>query len=241
MTTARTPNAAKQTRNHRLAARLGGAGAVAGVAAGLVQLTIGSRIPEWTGAKSAPAALGLLTMALSLLAGYAALSQRDDTLTTGRRTAYAVLILVPGLVCSTTVGWLWWWLPAPLLFAAGALTIDNGRASLRAIRDSWPRCLLTALGGCELLMAASAGPLLMALGGLGGAVLGAVAWTRMRRGTALGLVVVATAPFAILGWTAIAPILVMLIGAGVVLLLDRGSGDQRGAAPVVTVPETVRS
>lgn len=46
------------------------------------------------------AALGLLTMAMSLLAGFAALRQRDGGL--------------------TTVGWLWWWLPAPLLFAAAA-------------------------------------------------------------------------------------------------------------------------
>ena len=148
-----------RTRNHRLAARLGGAGAVAGFAAGLVQLTVGSSIPEWTGAKSSSGALGLLTMGLSLLAGFAALRQRDVDLTTGLRTAYAAMIFATALLCFTTVGWLWWWLPAPLLFAGGSLTIDNARNSVRAIRDNWARCLLTVLGGSEMLMAAGAGPL----------------------------------------------------------------------------------
>lgn len=159
MTITRRSDIVAQSRNHRLAARLGTAGAVAGFAAGLLQLTIGSAIPEWTGAKTSPGALGLLTMALSLLAGYAALRQRRPHLTTGHRTAAAVVILAVGLICSTTVGWLWWWLPAPLLFAAGALTIDNGHDSVHVIRDNWGRCLLTVLGGCQLLMAAGTGPL----------------------------------------------------------------------------------
>lgn len=204
------------TRNHRLAARLGGAGAVAGFAAGLVQLTVGSAIPDWTGAKSSPGALGLLTMALSLLAGFAALNQRDVTLTTGRRTAYAVMIFATALVCFTTVGRLWW-LPAPLLFAAGALTIDSGHDSLSAIRENGGRCLLTVLGGCQLLMAAGSGPLLMAVGGLGGAVLVAAAWIPTGRLTRLALVLIATVPFALLAWVAAAPVLVMLMAVAIAL------------------------
>ncbi len=231
-----------RVRNHRLAGRLGVAGAGVGFLAGLVQLTIGSRIPEWTGAKSSPVSLGLLTMVLSLLAGAAALRQREDALTTGRRTACAVVILGTGLVCSTTVGWLWWWLPAPLLFAAGALTVDSGRDSLRVIRDHWARVLLTVLGGCELVMAAGAGPLLMSLGAVGGLVLVAIAWTRTPRVTGVtwvALVVAATAPFAVLGWTAIAPVLVMLSAVALVPFLDHGR-PFRQAPPVSVAPLSER-
>ena len=218
-----------RTRNHRLAARLGGAGAVAGFAAGLVQLTVGSSIPEWTGAKSSSGALGLLTMGLSLLAGFAALRQRDVDLTTGLRTAYAAMIFATALLCFTTVGWLWWWLPAPLLFAGGSLTIDNARNSVRAIRDNWARCLLTVLGGSEMLMAAGAGPLLMIVGGLGGALLVAAAWVPMtQRVMLLDVVLIGTVPFALLGWTAIAPILLMLMAVAIALPLARTIPTRRG-------------
>jgi hypothetical protein len=44
--------------------------------AGVIQATAGHRIPDWTGAKQAPGALGLLTIILSLLAGLAAAWQR---------------------------------------------------------------------------------------------------------------------------------------------------------------------
>jgi|GEM_PF-1703692 len=207
MTGTRRTDIVARTRNHRLAARLGGAGAVAGVVAGLIQLTLGPSIPEWTGAKSSPGALGLLTMVLSLLAGLAALRQRDVNL--------------------------WWWLPAPLLFAAGSLTIDNTHDSIRAIRDNWARCLLTVLGGSEILMAAGAGPLLMAVGGLGGAVLVAVAWVPMtQRSTFLDLVLIGTVPFALLGWTAIAPILVMLMAVAIALPLARDIPTRRGRPSV---------
>jgi len=48
------------------------------------------------GISGAAVAFGLLNMAMSLLAGLAALRQRDGGLTTGRRTAYAVVILATG-------------------------------------------------------------------------------------------------------------------------------------------------
>ncbi|WP_295701883.1 hypothetical protein [Lapillicoccus sp.] len=236
MTGTRRTDIVARTRNHRLAARLGGAGAVAGVVAGLIQLTLGPSIPEWTGAKSSPGALGLLTMVLSLLAGLAALRQRDANLSTGHRTAYAAIIIATALLCFTTVGWLWWWLPAPLLFAAGSLTIDNTHDSIRAIRDNWARCLLTVLGGSEILMAAGAGPLLMAVGGLGGAVLVAVAWVPMtQRSTFLDLVLIGTVPFALLGWTAIAPILLMLMAVAIALPLVRAIPTRRGRPSVDVV------
>jgi len=241
-TTARCPRtpagrsgAGGKDRNHRLAARLGVAGAGVGFATGFVQLTIGSRIPEWTGAKSSPVSLGLLTMVLSLLAGAAALRQRGAALPTGRRTACAVVILGTGLVCSTTVGWLWWWLPAPLLFAAGALTVDSGSDSWRVIRDYWAGVLLTVLAGCELVMAAGARPLVMSLGGVGGLVLVAIAWTRASRVVRVALILAATAPFAVLGWTAIAPVLVMLSAVALVPFLDHGR-PRRHAPPVGVAP-----
>ena len=60
---------------HKLAAILGSAGSVLGIFAGAVQATIGSQIPDWTGAKAAPVPLGLLTIGLSVLAGWAATAQ----------------------------------------------------------------------------------------------------------------------------------------------------------------------
>ena len=236
MTGTRRTDIVARTRNHRLAARLGGAGAVAGVVAGLIQLTLGPSIPEWTGAKSSPGALGLLTMVVSLLAGLAALRQRDVNLSTGHRTADAAIIIATALLCFTTVGWLWWWLPAPLLFAAGSLTIDNTHDSIRAIRDNWARCLLTVLGGSEILMAAGAGPLLMAVGGLGGALLVATAWVPMtQRVVFLGLVLIGTVPFALLGWTAVAPIVVLLMAVALALPLAHDIPTRRGRPSVDVV------
>src|SRR4029079_1281339 len=67
-------------RRHRLVAALGLTGAALGIVAGAVQATIGPRIPEWTGAKASPVALGLLTIGLSALAGFVAVRQRDGGL-----------------------------------------------------------------------------------------------------------------------------------------------------------------
>jgi hypothetical protein len=198
---------ARTERRHRLAAGLGLAGSLLGVVAGLTQATVGDRIPEWTGAKQAPVALGLLTVALSLAAGLAAGWQQRTRLTVGARAACAFGLAGPGLLCLSTVGRLWF-LPAVLLLAAAAMTIDSWRDTAAALAVGWWRILLSALGGCELLMSAGAAPTPMVVGALGGAALVAAAWLDHRpRWRVWALVAVGTIPFAALAWTSIVPLI----------------------------------
>lgn len=224
-------------RRHRVVAQLGAAGAALGVVAGIVQATAGTRIPDWTGAKAAPIALGLLTIALSLLAGLAATGQRRD-LIVGVRAAAALGLLVPGLVCFSTVGRLWY-LPGPLLLLAGILTIDNSwRATAAHLATNWTRCLLSILGASELLMAAGATPTLMAVGAAGGAALVAAAWfPAPRRWTLLALLTVGTVPFAALAWTAIVPVLLLLTAAAVAIPLVHAGSRARSDSTAGVQPE----
>lgn len=146
-------------RRHRWVARLGLAGAGLGLVAGIVQATVGSRIPEWTGAKASPIALGLLMVVLSTLAGGAALRQRDPGLTVGGRAACALALVGPGLLCLSTAGRIGY--PAALLMVvAGTTTIDSWSRTARMLGAEWSRILLGALGACQLLMAAGAAPAL---------------------------------------------------------------------------------
>jgi hypothetical protein len=87
-----------KSRGHSVAARFGVLGGVLGVGAGIIQATMGSRIPDWTGAKADPGALGLLTIALSVLAGLAAARQANSGITVGSRTACSLGLFVPGLL-----------------------------------------------------------------------------------------------------------------------------------------------
>ena len=137
----------------RLAAWLGAAGGGLGILAGVVQTTVGSQIPVWSGAKADPRALGLLTVLLSALALLAALRQSRPGLTTGLRGLAALALLVPGLLCLTTVGRLWY-LPGLLIISAGILTVDSWTDTASVVRQNWLRCLLSGLGACQLLMAA---------------------------------------------------------------------------------------
>jgi hypothetical protein len=196
---------------HRLAASLGVAGSVLGVIAGILQATIGPRIPEWTGAKAAPIALGLLTIGLSALAGCAALWQRRSGLSVWARAGCAFGLIAPGLLCLSTVGRLWY-PSAILLVVAGVLTIDSWQETARAIADDWLRVLLSALGAFELLMAAGASPVPMAAGIIGGIALITAAWLRsVSRWVLIGLVVVGTVPFAALAWFAVVPVLLAVL------------------------------
>jgi hypothetical protein len=194
-------------RRHRLVAVLGLTGAALGIVAGAVQATVGPRIPEWTGAKASPVALGLLTIGLSALAGFVAVRQGDGGLSVRARIACALGLIGPGLLCLSTVGRLWY-PSAVLLLVAGTLTIDSWRDSARSVADDWFRVLLTALGGFEILMAAGAAPVLMVVGAVGGIALISAAWLRPApRRVLVGLVVVGTVPFAVLAWTAAVPLL----------------------------------
>jgi hypothetical protein len=197
-------------RRIRLTWRLGIAGSLLGVVAGLTQATVGSRIPEWTGAKQAPLELGLLTVALSLLAGLAAFRQRRADLPAGVRAACAFGLIGPGLLCLSTVGRLWY-LPAVLMLTAGALTVQSWRRTASVLAANWSRVLLSALGACMLLLSAASPPALLVLGGVSGMVLIAAAWIRFTHRPVLwGLVALGTVPFAAFSWTAVVPLLVLV-------------------------------
>ena len=69
-------------------------------------------------------------------------------------------------------------------------------------------------------MAAGAVPPLMVVGGIGGIVLIVVAWLRtVPAPVVAGLALVATLPFAVLGWTAVVPVLVGALAAGLTVLV----------------------
>jgi peptidoglycan/LPS O-acetylase OafA/YrhL len=88
-----------------------------------------------TGNKLHPVQLGIITIALSLIALAAVVfAHRDPTISPRARVALAVAILLAAVVCFTTVGRLWY-LPGPLLIiAAGVLLAGSGRAPSRAAR-----------------------------------------------------------------------------------------------------------
>ena len=200
-----------------LAMRLGLTGSVLGVVVGLVQASLGSKIPDWTGDKREPVALGVLTVALALLAGLAAVRQSRTDRPLGR-IACAVGLLGPGLLCLTTAGRLWY-VPALLLVLAAVLTVESWRETVSALAADWWRVLLSVLAATQLLMAAGAGPLVMAVGAIGGVAILAGAWSRSARG--LTLVLVGAVPFAVLTWTAVVPVLVAVEAAGLAVLLAR--------------------
>lgn len=206
---------------HRVAAGLGLAGSALGVVAGLVQATVGSGIPDWTGAKQAPGSLGLLTIALSLLAGLAA-GRQIGPLPVGPRAACAVGLLAPGLLCFSTVGRLWY-LPGLLMLAAGIVSIDSVRDTASAAGRNWWRCLLGVLGGAELLMAAGATTVLLAVGAAGGIALLLAAAAASTRTALAALLVIGTVPFAVLAWTAVVPVLLLLLAAALAVPLIRAA------------------
>lgn len=192
----------------RPAAGLGLAGGLIGVAAGLTQAIVGDRIPQWSGDKQDPVALGLLTVGLSLIAVLAAVLQSRTGLSAGRRAVCAVGMVGPGLLCLTTVGRLWY-LPAALLIAAGVLTIESWPDTAAAAATGWWRVLLGALGCCQVLMSAAAAAAPMVLGALGGvSLLVAAGLDHQPRWRIWALVAAGTVPFAVLAWTAIVPLFV---------------------------------
>lgn len=140
-------------RRSRLATALGVTGSAFGLVAGLVQTLAGSRIPDWTGDKQEPFSLGLLTIGLSLIAGYAVLGLRRHPASIGLHTAGTLGVLVPALLCFTTVGRLWY-LPGALLIAAGLLGLGRVAPAAALLSHNWSRVLLILLGASELVMAA---------------------------------------------------------------------------------------
>ena len=220
-------------RRRRWATGLGIAGGMLGIAAGAVQASAGSRIPEWTGAKQSPVALGLLTVGLSALAVLAALRQRDPALSVRARAACALGLGGPALLCLSTAGRLWY-LPCILLLAAGASTVDGWRQTAGAIARDWTRILLSALGGFEILMAAGAAPAVLVVGVAGGSCLIVAAWLPPRRRWPLPvLLVVGTVPFTLLAWTALVPVLLAVAAAALAVPVLRARVVEHPVRPAV--------
>ncbi|MFI5588391.1 hypothetical protein ACIA5G_25285 [Amycolatopsis sp. NPDC051758] len=192
------------TRTHLLpaAATLGLVGGSLGVLAGVLQATAGAHVPEWTGNKADPLALGVLTVLLSGLGVVCAAGLRGPrSPSPARRVAVGVGLLVPGGLCFSTVGALWY-LPGTLLLAAAVLVLGSGpgRETRQVVADNWLRGLLSVSGGFELLMAVSAGePAIVAVGVLGGLALLIAPWTPAVRLRAV-LLLIGTLPFAVLTW-----------------------------------------
>jgi hypothetical protein len=215
----------------RVAAGLGTAGALLLGVAGLVQATLGAVIPDWTGDKLAPVGLGLLTVGLAALALVAARRVRLPGLPPGLRAAWALGLAGPGLLCLSTVGVLAW-VPAALLVAAAALAVAGGaRESARAVAAQWPQVLLSALGLGQLLMAAAAPPWLTAIGAVSGVALVLAAWLPARTGVLVALVLLGTAPLAIVGWFALVPPLVAVVALPIAAVVLR-------SRPTATVSNT---
>ena len=198
-----------------IAGRLGAIGAMVGVAAGITQATIGSRIPNWSGNKAHPVALGLLTVALSVSALVAARTLRSAPFP-GNETLTAITLwfAVVAFVCSTTVGRLWA-IPGVLVLAAAGVTLMafGWHHFLSVVAKNWLRGLLGILGALELLMAVSAAPTITVATGLvaGGALIAAAVLTKPGRKTTVSLLAAASLPFAILTWwTIVTPLLTIV-------------------------------
>ena len=113
----------------------GVAGAALGIVAGIAQWGFGNEIPEWTGDKLHPVQLGIITIALSLIAMAALVfAHRNPTVSPRVRVGLGAAILLPAAVCFTTVARLWY-VPGPLLIiAAGFLLARSGRSPVRAVQ-----------------------------------------------------------------------------------------------------------
>jgi hypothetical protein len=204
---------------HRLAGRLGATGAAVGVVAGLVQLTLGTRIPSWTGDKLAPVQLGLLTVALSLLAAAAAIRQTRPATPAGERALCSLALAAPGLLCFSTVGRLWY-LPGPLLVAAAVVSLDRAPETWALVVRNYLRLLLGLLGAAEVLMAVSAPPLLLAVGTTGGVALAVAAWRGPSRRLFPLFVLAGIVPFTALAWTAVVPVVLAMLAAAIAIVVS---------------------
>jgi hypothetical protein len=213
----------------RLIGAIGAAGATLGVVVGLVELTVGPSIRSWVGDKQDTTRLGLATLLLAALALVASLSLRRTGSSPPARLAAAIVLLVPGLICFTTVGRLWY-LPGALLVAAGAAALADLRKDTKTVRAAldrnWATILTAVLALFYVFLGATALGLAGVLGIVGGVAALAALALRMRLPHVVGLVIltVATLPFALLTWWSVA---VPVIGS---LLIAIGSAALRSPA-----------
>jgi hypothetical protein len=198
-----------------LAARLAGIGGILGIVAGVVQATIGSRIPDWSGNKGSPVALGLLTIALGATVVVAARTLRATTAPRAEMlTAITLWLAAIAALCSTTVGRLWT-IPGMFLVAAAGVTLAAcGWQRFRSVgATNWLCGLLGFLGALVLLMAVSAASVTTVVSGIiaGGALIAAALTSMASRRTRVIVLVAATLPFAALTWwTVVTPLITVV-------------------------------
>ncbi len=213
-------------QNQRIAGVLGLIGGGLGVMVGLIQATFGTDIPNWTGHKAAPLPLGLLTVGLSVISVLAARQlQTRPGLPTGQRLVAALGLLIPGSLCFSTGGALWY-VPGAILFTGGVYAVIGGEAhrTREVIATTWPLLLVSALGAFEVLMAVSAGSVMTAAVGVaGGVALMAAPWPQSAR-LRMALLIIGTVPFALLTWWSVASPLLAVVALAVGLTALRRPG-----------------
>jgi hypothetical protein len=202
----------------RVGAALATLGASFGLVAGVVEVVLGPHIRSWVGNKQDTTRLGLATLTLSAIALLAAVTwlRRQDA-SVGTRLLIAVGLVVPGVICFTTVGRAWY-LPGGLLVAAAGLSGAELRADARdvvaTIGRSWLAVLTVVLGTFYIFLGATALGLAGTLGIVGGLVILTLVATARRfpRRVAYAVLVVAALPFALLTWWSIVtPLLAILV------------------------------
>jgi len=200
----------------RYAAVLAMVGAFLGVAGGVAQVAAGHHLGVWAGSKNDPVPLGMLTIVLSLTAVAAASLARRAVTSPGRRAAAAAGMILPGLVCFTTVGRLWW-LPGTLLLTAGVLLVAAApQAVAGAIGGVRLNVLTSVLGVCLGLVAATADLPLLALGLAGGLAVAVAPWAANRnRAAAWSLLLLGAVPFAALTWSTVVTPLVAILAIAI--------------------------
>jgi len=223
-TASRPPRPTAHVRADRLIWRLAMAGAALGLLAGLLELTIGPSIRDWVGNKQDTTRLGLATIALSSVALAAAMVlRRAQGPVGGRRLALVLALVVPALICFTTVGRLWLVPGVLLMGAGGSLLVTGDRHDLLHALDErvWRKSLVALCGAYYVFLGASA----LGIAGLLGILGGLLVWTALAtashsRVLALTLLTIGALPFAIVTWwsvvTPIVAVLVLVLGRSAV-------------------------
>jgi hypothetical protein len=193
----------------RLGGRLAAVGASAGLIAGLAQLALGAHIRSWVGNKQDTTRLGVATITLSAIALLAAVTwlRRKDA-SPGTRLLIVVGLIVPGVICFTTVGRAWY-LPGGLLVVTAAMAAselrEDARVVLDTIRRSWLAALAVVLGAVYIFLGATALGVPGVLGIVGGITILTVVATSSRVPSRVGsfILVAAALPFAVVTWWSI--------------------------------------
>jgi hypothetical protein len=221
--------------------RLGAIGGALGVTAGLAELLAGPAIRSWVGDKEDTTRLGIATVALAAVALASALAvSRRPTQAASGRFLLALAFLLPGLICFTTVGRLWY-VPGALLVTAGAIVLagvwDERQAIAVAAERNWTALLVAVLGLVYVFLGATA----LGVSGLFGLVGGLTILTIVVRRDAISaplalvLLIAATVPFAALTWWSVAtPLtgaLLLVIGVPVLARHHRGSAPPSDRVP----------